>query len=244
MVEAREILDPTNREELIEWLRLLHDQVYDLRTKQFIFKVVWGLIEDNPELQERQSHFYLWMYNLYVEGMAMAIRQLCDEDDRTVSLARFLAFVKRDPSVISREAYGNLFPADTIGHPAMPGEVKAWLREHLINRGYDHTVGEGIEQPRGRDLKEIGELKRLADEIVEYATKRLANFDKIPPTQFTSLGAIDAVIERATDVVKKYSLLLKAVDTDMDVHFQYDWLAPFRVTWLPDSVWLKRLQGS
>ena len=92
--------------------------------------------------------------------------------------------------------------------------------------------------------KEIGELKRLADEIVEYATKRLADFDKVPPTKFPSLDAIDAVIEHATDVVKKYSLLLKAVDTDMDVHFQYDWLAPFRVTWLPDSVWLKRLQGS
>src|SRR5207248_2291579 len=90
----------------------------------------------------------------------------CNEDDRTVSLARFLAFVKRDTTVISREAYGNLFPADTISPPAMPGEVKAWLREHLINRGYDHTVGEGIVQPRGRDLKEIGELKRLADEIV------------------------------------------------------------------------------
>ena len=235
MSDERVIADPTNRDELVDWLKIVHDHVYDLKVKQFMFKTVWRLIDENPELQKRQSHLYMWLHDLYAEGMAMAIRRLCDNDPRTVSLVRFLAFVKRDPSVISRTAYGERFPADTITAPGLPADVKAVLRDHLINRGYDQTAGEGILQPRGKDLgKEIGELKRLADEIVEYATKRIAHFDKEPPTQFPTLKAIDAVIDHATELVRKYNLLLKAVDVDLGVHFQYDWLAPLRVTWLPD----------
>jgi HEPN superfamily AbiU2-like protein len=238
MDQDRVIADPTNRDELIEWLKVIHDHVYDLRSKQFIFGHVWRLIRENPELQKRQSHLYLWIYNLYVEGMAMAIRRLCDDDDRTVSLVRFLGFVKKDPSVISRASYGSLFPADTIGHPALPGEVKAALRDHLINRGYDQTVGEGVSQPRGKDLrKEISELTRLADEIVDYATKRVAHFDKEPPKQYPGLESIDRVIEQSSAIVQKYYLLLKAVDMDMNVYFHYDWFAPLRVTWLPDKAW-------
>jgi hypothetical protein len=184
-------------------------------------------------------HLYLWIYNLYVESMAMGIRRLCDEDDRTVSVVRFLGFVKKDPSVISRAAYGSLFPADTINHPALPSEVKAALRDQLIDRGYDQTVGQGVLQPRGKDLrKEIRELRQLADEIVDYATKRVAHFDKDPPKQYPGLEAIDRVIEQSSVTVQKYYLLLKAVDMDMNIYFQYDWFAPLRVTWLPDEAWL------
>lgn len=230
------IADPASRAELIEWLRVISDQVSDLRAKRLIFRTIWRLIEENPELQKRQSHVFLWIHNLYVEGMAMAVRRLCDVDPRTISLVRFLSFVKKDPSVISRMAYGNLFPADTISTPALPADVKAALRDHLINRGYDQVVGNGVEQPRGKDLsREISELKTLADEILEYATKRLAHFDKEPPSRFPSIDAIDVVIDHATDLVKKYYLLLTAIDMDLDIHFQYDWLAPLRVTWLPDS---------
>lgn len=239
MDEERVISDPTNRDELIEWLKVIHDHVYDLSSKQFIFGHLWRLIKENPELQKRQSHLYLWIYNLYVESMAMAIRRLCDEDDRTVSLVRFLGFVKKDPSVISRAKYGNLFPTDTISHPALPGEVKAALRKHIINRGYDQTVGECISQPRGKDLrKEIRQLTRLADEIVDYATKRVAHFGKEPPKLYPGLESIDRVIEQSSAIVQKYYLLLKAVDMDMNVYFHYDWSAPLRVTWLPDEAWL------
>src|SRR5436305_7372584 len=141
------------------------------------------MIECNPELQKRQSHVYGWFFDLYVEAMAMAVRRLCDNDARTVSLLRFLRFVKRDPSVISRAAYSEMFPQDMINASALPAEVKVILRDRIINKGYDATVGEEVLQPRGRDLsKEIRELEQLSNEIVGYANRRVAHFDKEPPS--------------------------------------------------------------
>jgi hypothetical protein len=239
------LADPANREELIGWLDIIHNQVYDLVMNQFMFNSVWKVIEDNPELQKRPSHFYGWFRGLYAQAMAMAIRRLCDNDPRAVSLVRFLAFVKKDPSVVSRETYASLFPADTINHPGLPTEVKSMMRERMINQGYDTTVGEGVLQPRGKDLgKEIAELKCLADEILEYATKRIAHFDKEPPSVEPTLEAINTVIDHASEIVQKYVLLLKAISTEMGVHFQYDWLAPFRVAWIPEAEWFKRLKES
>jgi hypothetical protein len=227
--------DPTSREGLVKWLEMLHDFVYELRTKQFIFKTIWRLVEENPELRARQSHIYVWLHDLYAEGMAMAIRRLCDRDDRTVSIVRFLQFVKRDPSVISRAAYGDLFPQDTITAPGLPQAVRSLLRERIINEGYDQSVGKDVLQPRGKDIgKEIGELTRLAASIVEYANRRVAHHDKTPPSTFPTLTDIDLVLDHAAELVQKYVLLLKATSTDLRVHFQYDWLAPLRVPWLPD----------
>ena len=243
MSDDKLIADPSNREELIDWLDIIHNQVYDLEMNRFMFKSVWKVIEENEELRKRPSHFYGWFRSLYAQAMAMAIRRLCDNDPRTVSLVRFLTFVKKDPSVISREAYGSLFAADTVSHPGLPAEVKTLLRERIINSGYDSTVGEGVLQPRGKDLgKEIGELKRLADEILEYATKRIAHFDKEPPSVEPTLEAIDTVIDHASEIVQKYMLLLKAVSTEMGVHFQYDWLAPFRIAWISEPEWFQRLK--
>lgn len=241
MSEEKAIADPTKREELIEWLDIIHKQVYDLVMNQFMFKSVWKVIEENPELQKRSSHFYGWFRSLYAQAMAMAIRRLCDNDPRCVSLVRFLTFVRKDPSVISRESYANLFPDDTVKHPALPAEVTAVLRERIIKHGYDTAVGEGVLQPRGKDLgKEIGELKHLADEILEWATKRVAHFDKEPPSADPTLEMIDTVIAHASELVQKYVLLLTAVSTEMGVHFQYDWLAPFRVAWIPETEWFQR----
>jgi hypothetical protein len=225
---------PQTREELIQWLRTLQDQVLSLRLNQQIFKSVWHLIETNPELQARQSHLYGWIHNMYAEGMAMAVRRLCDSDERTISLVRFLTFVKSDPTVISRNAYAALFPEDTINHPALPKEVRLALRNHVINTGYDKLVGENAAAPDKRQLgKEIGELKRLAATIIGYAHKRIAHHDVDPPKSFPTLEEIDSVIDLAAKIIQKYLALFEAVHNEMDsVVMQYDWMAPLRVPWL------------
>jgi hypothetical protein len=197
----------------------------------------------NPELQKHPSHFYDRMTNLYLESMAMAVRRICDDDRRTLSLVTFLRLVREDPSLISRAAYGSLFAADTVTHPGLPIEVKAMLRERIINSGYDQTVGAGVEQPNEKDIsKEITALLKLADTICTFADKRLAHFNRQGPKELPTLADINAVIEHSTKVIQKYLILLKTVSTDMDVHMQYDWLAPFRVTWLPEDEWFRLLK--
>jgi hypothetical protein len=232
-----EILDPTTRDELIAWLQILYEQVYDLRLRRSIFETMRKMIDKNPELQGRPSHVYAWLYDLYLDGMAIAVRRMCDEDDRTVSLVRFLNFVKREPSVVSRSAYGAMFEKGSVGGPGLPEEAKELLRQGIVDRAYDEAFGKGVDQPRGKDIrKEIRELRGLGREVIEYADKRVAHFDKKPPTSYPSIEAIDVFLAKATELIKKYTLFLKAVSTDMGIYFQYDWLAPFRVPWLPTEL--------
>src|SRR5690349_12629363 len=73
--EEKVIADPSNREELVEWLDIIHDQVYDLVMNRFMFKSVWRVIEESEELKKRPSHFYGWFRSLYAQAMAMAIRR-------------------------------------------------------------------------------------------------------------------------------------------------------------------------
>jgi hypothetical protein len=232
--------DPATRNDLIQWLNTLQEHVYKLRVNQFIFKTIWKLVQENPELMKRQSHIYAWLHDMYAEAMAMAIRRLCDPDDRTVSIVRFLRFVKRDPSIISRAAYAALFPMDFVSAAGLPHEVGAIHRELIINKSYDQLVGKDIPQPRGKEIsKEISQLTRLAENSIDYAHKRIAHFDKQPPTKFPTLEDIDAIIENATRLLQKYICLLKAAEFDFGIYFQYDWLAPLRVPWLPDDAVLR-----
>jgi AbiU2 len=221
---------------MVAWLKTISDVVYELNVKRHMFRQVWRLIENNPELAKRQSHVYGWLHDLYAEAMAMAVRRLCDNDDRTVSLARFLAVVKRHPQLVSRTAYASLIPDDTFKAPGLPKEAALILRDQMITRAYDEMFGVGIDQPRGKQIgKEIDSLRRLAANIVEYANKRIAHYDKEPPRQFPELTEIDAVIDNAITTVQKYLLLLTAVSTEFHVIFQYDWMSPFRVVWMPDT---------
>lgn len=220
---------------MVAWLKTISDVVYELNVKRYMFRQVWRLIEDNPQLAKRQSHVYGWLHDLYAEAMAMAVRRLCDNDDRTVSLVRFLATVKRHPQLVSRTAYASLVPEDTFKAPGLPRKVSLMLRDQMITRAYDEMFGAGVDQPRGKQIgKEIGTLRRLATNIVEYANKRIAHHDKEPPRQFPELTEIDAVIDNAIAIVQKYLLLLTAVSTEFRVIFQYDLMSPFRVAWLPD----------
>lgn len=244
MGKKKVVEQPPTRDGLVAWLAALEVIAHQLKLKQQIFEGVWKVITDNPELQKRPSHFYDWMTNLYLESMAMAVRRICDDDKRTLSLVTFLRLVRADPSFISRESYGSLFPADTVSNPGLPAEVKAMIREQIINKGYDHAVGEGVDQPRDDDIsREISTLLKLAKKILNFANKRLAHFDQKPPKDIPTLADIDAVIAHSTKLIQKYLLLLKAVSVDMGVYMQYDWLAPFRITWLPDPLWKKGLQG-
>ena len=228
------IADPVTRDDLLIWLQRIAQALYELRIKHYIFKAVWRLIEDNPELRKRNSHVYGWLQDSHAEASAMAIRRLCDKDDRTISLLRFLNFIKRDPSVVSRQVYMTLFHEGSFNLRRIPRSVKLEIIDRLASSEYDKLVGRAAPQPRGKDIaKEIGALQRLAAGVIEYANKRIAHHDKIPPLRFPALLELDSVIEHATAIVEKYLFLLTGEVADLTVAFQYDVLAPFRVSWLP-----------
>jgi hypothetical protein len=226
-------------EALREWLKILEDAIDRMRVDQHIFRAVFKIIEENPALNSHPSHLYAWMYDNYLERMAMGVRRLRDQRHDTISLTRFLRRIKGDPTVISREFYASHFPAIFPHIPRATKEEKAVLRRRIVDEEYDRMVGPGLHQPSAEILEmQIQWLNTLGTPVVDYATKRIAHHDELPPTDYPTLDDVDTFIEFAEELLKIYIVLLTAVSRDFSVNFQYDWLAPLRVTWLPDNAWL------
>ena len=167
----------------------------------------------------------------------MGIRRLCDLDNRSLSLVRFLEHIKNNPSLISRKAYGNLCGGSSDKYlENLSQDRRACLRELLANEEYDNLIGKNMLQPDSNDIqKEIDELRNRAKSVTKYATKRIAHLDKKPPTTSPTFDDIDVTIDHIINLMKKYFHLLKATAMDFEPHFQYDWLAPLRVIWLPET---------
>jgi|GEM_PF-1334762 len=229
---------------LKEWLKVLEDAVYKMRVDQHVFRSVFDIIEKSDELQKRPSHFYAWMYDNYVERMAMGIRRLRDTRPKTISITTFLRRIKGDPTVISRKYYFTHFPPDFLRVSMLPKEQNDLLRTRTINREYDRLVGgEGLAQPTAELLdSEIAWLDMFGEPVVTYATKVIAHHDEKPPQAFPTLDDVDTFIDYAEELVKKYIVLVNGVSQEFGVHFQYDWLAPLRVTWLPQAEWFRLLK--
>jgi hypothetical protein len=205
--------------ELREWIDKLFGQVRQLRIDQYIWEEVQKIIASNSDLH-KPSHFYAWMRDMYVSGVAMAIRRQLDDDTRTMSFYRFLKRIKGDPSTVSRRRYASLY---TDGEPS--GYVTA---------SYDNVVGEGKAQPSSDDVQgEIDELKRVACRFVDFANQVVAHDDQNRPESLPTFAEVDTVISYLEGLSQRYLQLLKATHRSVELNFQYDWKTIFRVAWLP-----------
>jgi len=244
MSSAKKSSGSAARDELIKQLDLLHDHVYQLRVNQFIFKKISQLIQENPELQNRPSHIYVWINNSYLETTAMAIRRLCDTRKGSVSMIKFLQCLKNNLSVVSRSAYKDLFRGKFIKSSDKSPHIKETIRELSVNKSYDELIGKDVVQPNKADIdQEIGDLKNIAANIKTYADERIAHFDKNPPVTLQADDAfddMDKIIEHLTNLVIRYTRLLTANASDLNVYINYDWLAPLRVPWLSDETIIRR----
>ena len=215
---------------LKDWLKVLEDAVHRIRVDQRIFREVFAIIDANEELAKRPSHIFAWMYDNYVERMAMGVRRLRDARSGTVSIVKMLRRITGNPAVISRKYYRSLFNSNY-----MPG-LSQRDRDAFIDRQYDGFVGSGQQQPNTFDLEsEMIWLETFGAPVVEYATKRIAHHDEDPPTQFPTLDDVDAFIEYAEELVRKYIILAGGPAVYFDANFSYDWLAPLRVPWIPSD---------
>jgi hypothetical protein len=197
---------------LKDWLKVLEDALYKMRVDQKIFRGVFEIIENNRELQARQSHFYAWMYDNYVERMAMGVRRLCDSRRKTISIVTFLRRLLGDPSIISRKYYSSCFRPDHLYIPMLPKAQNDQLRQRVINGGYDRLVGEGLQQPDNHTIKcEMAWLEGFGTLVIGYVNKRIAHHDENPPTTFPTLVDVDAFIEYAEKLLQKYIVLVWCV---------------------------------
>ena len=216
--------------ELRDWLEKLFGQVHRMRIDQQIWENVQQIIEQNPKLHV-PSHFYSWMQDMYVSGIAMSIRRQVDNDTRTMSFCRFLKRITGDPSVVSRRRYRALYK-DGDGPVE---QLKSFgLLEKTVNDTYDRVVGANKPQPTADDIqKEIDDLANVAGRFVDFANQVIAHDDQTKPANLPTFGEVDAVIAYMETLVQRYAQLFEAAHRSMSVNFQYDWRAIFRTPWIP-----------
>src|SRR5688572_19784180 len=110
---------PTTEEEAyvpaLAMLKTLEEQLHRLRDDQRMWNRVQKIIAANPDLH-KPSDFYRWMRDMYVSGIAMAIRRLVDDDPDSISFINFLKLIKQFPGVVSRDRYRKLFHGEGIAH--------------------------------------------------------------------------------------------------------------------------------
>jgi hypothetical protein len=219
---------------LTKWVDELTDTVYAMRGDQFIYEQVFDMIEKNPNLKANPSHFYLWMNNNYVERMAMGVRRLRDPRRKTISLKTLLRRIEANPSIVSRKHYFSMMKPSMKGPPSMPKDAWEQLSTGMMNGWYDKLVDEGAKAPSLHQLEcEIAWLDTLGEPVVEYANKLIAHHDEEPPGVFPSMNDIDAFLDYAEGLLKKYIVLIKCIDQEFHVIFNYYWIRPFEFRWLP-----------
>jgi len=211
------------------WLDTLADQIIRLREHQRIWEEMQEMVKNNSNLQ-KPSVFYDWINDMYVSGMAMAIRRQTDDDSRSVSFVRFLKLVKGNPSLVSRQRYRALFPK---GDAFVEQLEELGMKKDYIDGGYDDLVGPGKQQPTPGDIQvEIDELEKVTKKVVALADKVVAHHDENKPSDLPTSAEVEAAITYLEKLVQRYKMLFEATHLSMDVAYQYDWKAIFRVPWI------------
>lgn len=68
-----------------------------------------------------------------------------------------------------------------------------------------------------------------------YTNKHVAHLDKVGMRKFPTYVELDACIDTIERLAKDCTLLLEqSALTTAVPSIQYDWMAPFRVAWLPE----------
>lgn len=217
-----------DHEKALVWLATLTSQVIRLKDHQRIWNEVQDIVRANPRLQI-PSTFYEWMNDMYVSGIAMAIRRQTDDDSRSVSFFRLLKLVKGNPSLVSRQRYRKLFGGTSVLERLKQlGGAKSY-----IDGAYDNMVGEGKLQPTPDDIQaDIDTLLAATDRIVLLADKVVAHHDATKPTELPTFAEVEAAISELERLTQKYNQLFRATHVSLKLNYQYDWKAIFRIPWI------------
>jgi hypothetical protein len=211
--------------ELRKWLAELWPKLRQLRLDHHIFSEVQATIASNPALHH-SSHFYEWLRNMYVSGMTMAIRRLMDDDKRTRSLLQFLLRVRSDRDAVSRERYRQLY--------VDRNNYSEGYMSRYVEDTYDGCVGSGHAEPPIQQVQgQIDELRKRTHLFIELGNKVIGHSDVVPPSTVPTFAEVDDVISSMEKILQYYNQLLTAAHRSVDISWQYDWKAIFRVPWIP-----------
>ncbi len=185
-----------------------------------IFWEVQVIIKNNKKLSQTPSHFFQWMCSVFALSAMVAVRRQRDNDKNSVSMLRILEELQKYPGLISRTHFKSLYG---------PGRAQG-----LAENEFDRFSGEG--QPyldQSMIQQDIDDLKKNCERIKHYVDKRIAHYDKNPPSPLPTFRDLEQSINFIDALVRKYYLILKASFRVPPLPtFPYDWKEIFRMPWI------------
>jgi hypothetical protein len=112
-----------------------------------------------------------------------------------------------------------------------------WGIQHIGHRDFDEVFAspdaECIDGERVRSDSET--LAASVKPIKRYVDKHIAHYDRSrKPSDVPSFDDLDQAINALGEIFKHYLILLTGADRDpIEPIPQYDWVAPFRMPWIP-----------
>jgi len=203
----------------IGWLKVVHDDIQQLLVNRNIFWEVQNMIKANSELH-RPSSFYSYLGATYIAYIAIGIRRQIKIDKQSISFARLLTELALKPSVLSRKYYVGLYKSSVV--------------EQFADRDFDRFCGSD-RACISTDMvnADLGELKRVASVVEDFADKRIAHHDKRQPKVLPRFDQVDSCLDALDKLYCKYhSVFYESSLSSLMPVYQYDWKMIFTIPWL------------
>lgn len=214
--------ESARRARLIEWLKVIVEEVQELLLDDHVFWELQDIIRSNPRFSTASGLFTQWMASAFVQATAVAVRRQAKADGDSVSLKRFLQEVQKCPSLVSREHYISLFKGK---HPDL---IEASQLE------FDDVAGKGeLYLPPARVVVHLRELDEAVKGIEHYTDRRIAHHDSRDLAHPTPTFAdLNTALKKIEELVLLYLQLLEGVSMPtMLPTIQGDWQNIFRFAW-------------
>ena len=203
------------------WLQIIHDDLTHVALTRDVWSTINGIVGAHPAMP--RSHLFAVLARSYASSQAVAVRKQGDSDRGVVTMGRLLTEIAKHPELVTRERFVTLFPPEMRNRG--DAQFNRWATPDA-----DHIDGARVNQA-------LHKLKTAIAPVKAYVDKRVAHLDANHlSTSIPTFDQLDTAIDLLFDVFHNYNLLLTAIDIHSLVPVpQYDWLAPFRIPWIPSN---------
>lgn len=224
-----------NPQKLEKWTRWLGDansdgsiahELVNLAVIREIHSGLKQMVDKNKNLQ-KHSAFYSVMQMTYSQSALMYIRRQVRRDKDSVSLIELAEDIKKNSDLITRDFYSSLY---SKRKPDIEREEWKKMGERDFVCHFGGALGDRLD-PQIIE-QDIQRLRIVSDGSASFIDMRLAHLDKREPTNIPMYSEIEDWCDELNEILKKYMLLLRAVDYRVKPILQHDWKSIFRTAWL------------
>ncbi len=208
-----------------KWIENLTNEISTEFHNKYLLEKFHHIVNNNHELRKMNGTVLTWMHNAFTDDLVISIGRICDGDNRTDSLLRFLKALKDKPEYLTRERH-----------------VKFYEPNPIISFGdlsFDKLAGQGQTTfPISIILADIENITNLdpVRKVLQYRNTYIAHNDR-NKTQNPTFEELFEAFKIVEDIIKKYNLLIRASALRTATPtIQGDWQEVFTIPWVKSSL--------